>query len=142
MKLRISSLGKMAVLLARRRSVALSGVFGPRITVSGLIAFDACNNRQPDDRCVGLSHSASGVAVEYRAVGWLPVSFTAHTNSAGQYRLDLPPGRYRAIIQGCKSWPSESPSPPQVVVASESPDSTYNWVISADGACQVMGIGL
>jgi hypothetical protein len=131
-----------AVVTVALSLLALSGVFGPRITVSGLIAFDACNNRQPDDRCVGLSHSASGVAVEYRAVGWLPVSFTAHTDSAGQYRLDLPPGRYRAIIQGCKSWPSESPSPPQVVVASESPDSTYNWVISADGTCQVMGIGL
>ena len=122
--------------------LALSGIFGPRITVTGSIYFDACNSGPADDSCMRRSGPASGVAIEYRAVGPLPVFFTTHTDGAGQYRLDLPPGRYRAIIQGCKSWPNESPSPPQIVVSPESVESGYSWVISADGTCQIGGVAL
>jgi hypothetical protein len=122
--------------------LALSGVFGPRITVTGSIFFDACNGGPVVDDCVRRSHWASGVAIEYRAIGPLPVFFTTHTDSDGQYRIDLPPGRYRAIMQGCKSWSNVSPSPPQIVVSPESPESGYFWTISADGTCQIGGIAL
>jgi hypothetical protein len=32
----------------------------------------------------------------------------AHTDGHGQYRLKLPPGKYRVFIAGCKSWISET----------------------------------
>src|SRR2546423_3968809 len=74
--------------------LALSGVFGPRMTVAGAVYFDACNNGPANDRCERLSHPAAGVPIEYRPVGWVPLSFTTRTDSAGHYPLDLPPRRY------------------------------------------------
>jgi hypothetical protein len=136
----VLTLGAVATVLLSL--LALSGVFGPRITVTGSIFFDACNSGPVVDNCVRRSHWASGVAIEYRAVGPLPVFFTTNTDSSGQYRLDLPPGRYRAIVRGCKSWPNVSPSPPYVVVSSESTESGYFWTISADGTCHIGGIAL
>lgn len=125
--------------------LALSGAFEPRTIVAGSIFFDACNSRQPDSNCIRLSHLASGVAIEYRAVGLLPIPFTTHTDSAGQYRLNLPPGKYRVFIAGCKTWTPETNGPPQAVVPPlpVDPDRLNDiWVIDANGTCQVGGIAL
>jgi hypothetical protein len=126
--------------------LVLSGAFEPRTTIAGSIFFDACNNAgQPDDSCIRGSHWASGVAIEYRAVGLLPVAFTTHTDSGGRYRLNLPSGTYRVLIAGCKSWTRESTTPPQSVVPREpiDPDRlSDNWVIDANGTCQVGGVAL
>lgn len=125
--------------------LVLSGAFEPRTTIAGSTFFDDCNGRQPDESCIGGSHWASGVAIEYQAVGLLPITFTTHTDSAGHYRLNLPPGTYRVLIAGCKSWPRETTIPPQTVVprAPIDPDRpSDNWVIDADGACQVGAVAL
>jgi hypothetical protein len=123
----------------------LSGAFEPRTTIAGSIFFEACNTGQPDARCIRLSHPASGVAIEYRAVGLLPLSFATHTNSEGLFRLNLPPGTYRVIIAGCNSWPLESTNPPQTMVprVSIDPDRpSYSSVIYADGTCLAGGVAL
>ena len=123
----------------------LSGAFEPRTTIAGSIFFEACNTGQPDARCIRLSHPASGVAIEYRAVGLLPLSFATHTNSEGLFRLNLPSGTYRVIIAGCKSWTLESTNPPQTVVPRVpiDPDRpSYSSVIYADGTCLAGGVAL
>jgi hypothetical protein len=140
-----SALALAAVVSMALSLLVLSGAFGPRTTVTGSIFFDACNAGQPDDSCIKGSHWASGVAIEYRAVGLLPIAFTTHTDSGGRYRLNLPPGTYRVLIAGCKSWTRESTTPPQSVVPRDpiEPDRlSDNWVIDANGTCQVGGIAL
>jgi hypothetical protein len=140
----------VAIALAGVVSVALSilvvsGAFEPQPTITGSIFFDACNNGPADDGCVRRSHYASGVAVEYRAVGLLPVSYTTHTGSDGVYRLSLPPGKYRVNITGCKSWIGETSSPPLTVVPRVpiDPDRLdYNWVIHENGTCELGAVAL
>jgi hypothetical protein len=124
--------------------LVLSGAFGPRTTVAGSIFFIACDTGQPDPGCIQRSHWASGVAVEYRAIGLLPVSYTTHTGSDGQYSLDLPPGKYQVIIQGCTKWPDAPTNPPQAVVERQpvDPHFRFNWLISPNGTCQIGGIAL
>jgi hypothetical protein len=125
--------------------LVLSGTFEPRTTVAGWIFFDACNGGQPDANCSRLSNFASGVAIEFQAVGLLPISFTTHTGSDGRYRLSLPPGKYRLIIAGCRSWIPETNGPPQTTVprVPVDPDRlSSNWVIDANGTCQTGGIAL
>ena|ERR1700730_14568822 len=136
----------LAALVSLTLSVlVLSGAFEPRTTLAGSIFFDACNGGQPDANCIRLSHLASGVAIEYRAEGLLPISFTTHTDSGGKYRLNLPPGKYRVFIAGCKSWIPAINGPPQTVVprVPVDPDRLSDiWVIDANGTCQVGGIAL
>jgi hypothetical protein len=140
-----SALALAAVVSLALSLLVLSGAFEPRTTIAGSIFFDACNAGQPDDSCIRGSHWASGVAIEYRAVGLLPVAFTTHTDSGGRYRLNLPPGTYRVLIAGCKRWTFETTTPPQTVVprAPIDPDRlSDNWVIDANGTCQVGGVAL
>ena len=85
------------------------------------------------------------MAIEYRAVGLLPLSFATHTNSEGLFRLNLPPGTYRVIIAGCKSWPFESTNPPRTMVprVTIDPDRvSYDSVIYADGTCSAGAVAL
>ncbi len=135
----MAALALAAVVSLSLSLLVLSGVLEPRTTVAGWIFFDACNSRQPDANCSRLSHFASGVAIEFRAVGLLPISFTTHSGSDGQYRPSLPPGKYRLIIAGCKSWIPETNGPPQTVVPRVQDDRDrlgYNWVVDANGTCQ------
>jgi hypothetical protein len=127
--------------------LVLSGAFEPRTTVAGSIFFDACDAGRWNDSCIRLSHSASGVAIEYRTVGLLPVSFATHTDRDGRYKLDLPPGHYRVIIHGCKSWlaqTTQTTSPPETVIEREpiNPDFRYTWVIHANGVCEIGAMAL
>src|ERR1700686_4725429 len=140
-----SALALAAIVSLALSVPVLSRAFEPRSTVTGSIFFDACNGGQPDDACMRHSHIASGVAIEYRAVGLLPVAFTTHTDSGGRYWLSLPPGTYRVLIAGCKRWIFESTTPPKTVVprAPIDPDRlSDNWVIGANGTCQVGGVAL
>ena len=82
------------------------------------------------------------MAIEYQAVGLLPISFTTHTGRDGQYRLNLPPGKYRVLIAGCKSWIRANNGPPQTVVPRVPVDPDRLWVIDANGTCQIGGIAL
>jgi hypothetical protein len=140
----------VAIALAALVSLALftlmlSGAFEPRTTIAGSIFFDACNTGPPDDSCIRRSHNASGVTIEYQAVGLLPLSYATHTGSDGVYRLSLPPGTYRVIIAGCKRWTFATTSPPLTLVPRTpiDPDRLdYSWVVHTDGTCDVGAIAL
>jgi hypothetical protein len=136
------ALGLAAVASAALSVLVLSGAFELRTTITGAIFFDACNGAMPDASCPPLSHWAADVAIEYQALGLLPLSYTTHTNGKGEFKLEVPPGHYRLKIKGCKSWTGPSTSPPDVVVPGELVDSGSLWVISANGTCQTGGIAL
>lgn len=136
------ALGLAAIVSGALSLLVLSGVFEPRTTVTGSIFFDACNAGTADPACMRRSHWASGVAIQYQAKGPLPLTFTAHTNSSGEYRLELPPGQYRVKIQGCRSWLFSSTASPEVVVSKVPDDSGYNWGINANGTCEMGAIAL
>jgi hypothetical protein len=136
------ALGLAAVVSAALSVLVLSGAFESRTTVTGAIFFDACNGHMPDASCPSPSHWAADVAIEYQAIGLLPLSYSTHTNGKGEFKLEVPPGHYRLKIKGCKTWTGPSTSPPDVVVPGELVTSGSLWVISANGSCQAGAIAL